>query len=95
VELAIEFGLPLLNEAAEADDEAPLKVATGDQFANKKTGHDRLAGARVVGQQENGSKWYTSRMQFASESSGKNALSPSKLHGRPSAAISSVGLRSR
>jgi hypothetical protein len=44
--------LPLLGEAARADDEAALEVAPGDQLLHQEAGHDRLPGARVVGQQE-------------------------------------------
>ena len=52
VELAVEFVLPLLDEVAGADDQAALKVAAGDQLADEQAGHDRLAGPRIVRQQE-------------------------------------------
>ena len=52
VETAIKFILPLLRQTAGADDEATLKVTAGDELLNKKTGHDRFAGAGVVGKQE-------------------------------------------
>ena len=52
VEAAVELVLPLLGEAAGADDEAALEVAARDQLLDEQAGHDRLAGARVVGEQE-------------------------------------------
>ena len=52
VEAAVELVLPLLGEAAGADDQAALQVAAGDQLLDEQPGHDRLAGARVVGEQE-------------------------------------------
>ena len=47
-----ELVLPLLGEAARADDQAALQVAAGDQLLDQQPGHDRLAGAGVVGEQE-------------------------------------------
>ena len=52
VEAAVELVLPLLGQAARADDQAALQVAAGDQLLDEQAGHDRLAGAGVVGQQE-------------------------------------------
>ena len=52
VEAAVELVLPLLGEAARADDQAALQVAAGDQLLDEQAGHDRLAGAGVVGEQE-------------------------------------------
>ena len=52
VEAAVELVLPLLGEAAGADDQAALEVAAGDQLLDEQARHDRLAGARVVGEQE-------------------------------------------
>ena len=52
VEAAVELVLPLLGQAAGADDEAALQVAAGDQLLDEQAGHDGLAGAGVVGQQE-------------------------------------------
>jgi hypothetical protein len=52
VEAAREFVLPLLGEAAGADHEATSEVAACDQLLDEEPGHDRLAGARVVGQEE-------------------------------------------
>ena len=52
VEAAVELVLPLLGEAARADDEAALEVAAGDQLLDEQARHDRLAGAGVVGEQE-------------------------------------------
>ena len=52
VETAVELILPLFGQAARADDEAALQVAASDQFLDQQAGHDGLAGAGVVGQQE-------------------------------------------
>ncbi len=52
VEAAVELVLPLLGQAARADDQAALQVAAGDQLLDEQARHDRLAGARVVGEQE-------------------------------------------
>ena len=56
VEFEIEFltklVLPLLDEAARRDDQAALQVAAGDQLLDEQTGHDRLAGAGIVREQE-------------------------------------------
>ena len=52
IEAAVELVLPLLHEAAGADHEAALQVAARDQLLDEQPGHDRLAGAGVVGQQE-------------------------------------------
>ena len=52
VEAAVELVLPLLGQAARADDQAALQVAAGDQLLDEQAGHDGLAGAGVVGQQE-------------------------------------------
>ena len=48
----VQLVLPLLGEAAGADDEAALEVATGNQLFDQQAGHNRLARARVIGQQE-------------------------------------------
>jgi hypothetical protein len=45
VEATVEFVLPLFGQAAGADDQAALQVATGDQFLDQQAGHDGLAGA--------------------------------------------------
>ena len=42
----------LFGEAAGADDKATLQVAAGDQLLDEQAGHDGLAGARVVGEEE-------------------------------------------
>ena len=47
-----ELVLPLLGEAARADDEAALQVTAGDELLDQEASHDRLAGARIVGEQE-------------------------------------------
>jgi hypothetical protein len=52
VKAPVEFVLPLFGQAAGADDQAALQVAAGDQFLDEQAGHDGLAGARVVRQQE-------------------------------------------
>ena len=52
VEAAVELVLPLLGQAAGADDQAALQVAAGDQLLDEQARHDRLAGAGVVGEQE-------------------------------------------
>ena len=52
LEAGPQFVLPLLREAPGADDEAALQVTAGDQLLHEQAGHDRLAGARIVGQQE-------------------------------------------
>ena len=52
VESAVELVLPLLGQAARADDQAALEVAAGDQLLDEQARHDRLAGAGVVGEQE-------------------------------------------
>ena len=52
LETPVEFVLPLFGQAARADDEAALQIAADDQLLDEQPRHDRLAGARVVGQQE-------------------------------------------
>ena len=52
VEAAIEFVLPLLGQAAGADNQAALQIAPGDQLLHQQPGHDGLARAGIVGQQE-------------------------------------------
>jgi hypothetical protein len=52
VETPIQLVLPLFDEASGADDEAAPQVAPGDQLLDQEARHDRLAGARVVGQQK-------------------------------------------
>jgi hypothetical protein len=52
VEALVKLVLPLLGQAAGADDQAALQVAPGDEFLDEQAGHDGLAGARVVSQQE-------------------------------------------
>jgi len=48
VESSAQLVLPLLGEAAGADDEAALEIAASDQFLDEEAGHDRLAGAGIV-----------------------------------------------
>ena len=52
VEAAVELVLPLFDQASGADHEAALQVAPGDQLLDEQPGHDRLAGAGIVGEQE-------------------------------------------
>jgi hypothetical protein len=52
VELLGQLRLPLLDERTGYDDEAAAEVAADDELADEEPGHDRLAGARVVGEQE-------------------------------------------
>ena len=49
---SVQLVLPLLGEAAGADDEAPFQVSAGDELLDEEARHDRLARAWVVGQQE-------------------------------------------
>ena len=51
-ELLPQFVLPLLDQPARRDDQAALQVATEHQFLDVKPGHDRLARAGIVGEQE-------------------------------------------
>ena len=52
MEAAVELVLPLFGEAARADHEAALQVAASDQLLDEEPGHDRLAGAGIVGKEE-------------------------------------------
>ena len=52
LETAVELVLPLFGQPAGTDDEAALEVAAGDQPLYEEPGHDGLAGARVVGEEE-------------------------------------------
>ena len=52
IEAAVQLVLPLLDQAAGADDQAALQIAARDQLLDQQAGHDRLAGAGVIGQQE-------------------------------------------
>ena len=52
LEPAVQLVLPLLGEAAGADDQAPLQVAAGDELLDQESRHDRLAGTGVVGKEE-------------------------------------------
>ena len=51
-ELEEQLVLPLLDQAARRDDQAALHVLAEDQLLDVEPGHDRLAGTRVVGEQE-------------------------------------------
>jgi len=48
----MQFFLPLLDQAPERDDQAPGDVAAEHELLDVQAGHDGLAGAGVVGQQE-------------------------------------------
>ena len=52
MELLVELDLPLLDETAGRDDEAALEGAPDEELTDEQAGHDRLAGTRVVSQQE-------------------------------------------
>ena len=52
VELLVELRLPLLDERPGRDDQAALEGAADDELADEEPGHDRLAGARVVREEE-------------------------------------------
>src|SRR5207247_133408 len=52
VKTPVQLVLPLLNEAARADDQAAVQVTADQQFLDEEASHDGLAGAGVVGQQE-------------------------------------------
>ena len=51
-ELLVELVAPLLDQAARRDNENAAGVRAHDEFADVEAGHDGLAGARVVGQDE-------------------------------------------
>ena len=51
-ELEVQLVLPLLDEPAGRDDEAAAHVVSQDQLLDVEAGHDRLARARIVGEQE-------------------------------------------
>ena len=52
VEASVEFVLPLLDQASRANDETSLQIASDDEFLDQQPRHNRLAGARIVGEQE-------------------------------------------
>ena len=52
VEALVQLILPLLGQAAGTHHQTALQIAAGDQFLHQQSGHDRLAGAGIVGQQE-------------------------------------------
>ncbi len=52
VEAPGQLVLPLLGEAAGADDQAALEIPAGDQLLDQESGHDGLASTGVVRQQE-------------------------------------------
>ena len=51
-ELLPQLVLPLLDQAARGDDQAPGDVAAEHQLADQQARHDRLAGAGIVGEEE-------------------------------------------
>ena len=52
VELVRQLVLPLLDQTAGRDDQAAFQAAPDQELLDEEAGHDRLAGARIVGQQE-------------------------------------------
>lgn len=52
VEAPIEFILPLFDQVARADNEAPLQVAPRDQLLDQQPSHDGLSGPGIIGQKE-------------------------------------------
>ena len=52
LEFAREFVLPLFDEVAGTDNQAPLEVSASDQLFDQQSRHDRLARAGIVGKQE-------------------------------------------
>ena len=52
VELLAQLVLPLVDQHPRADDEHALGVAAHHQLLDQQAGHDGLAGAGVVGEQE-------------------------------------------
>ena len=51
-ELLRQLVLPLLDEVAGRDDQAAVEIAADQQLLDQQPGHDRLAGAGIVGEQE-------------------------------------------
>ena len=51
-ELQIQLVLPLVHQAAGDDDQAALDVLAENELLDVEAGHDRLARARIVGEQE-------------------------------------------
>jgi len=47
-----QFVLPLFGQIARANNHGAVKVATDQQLLHEQTGHDGLAGARIVSQEE-------------------------------------------
>ena len=52
VEAPVQLVLPLLGQAAGTDHQTALQIAARDQLLHQQAGHDRLAGSRIVGEQE-------------------------------------------
>ena len=52
MEAALQLVLPLFREAAGTHDQTALEIAPGHQLLHQQSCHDRLAAARVVGEQE-------------------------------------------
>ncbi len=51
-ELVVQLVLPLLHQRSGSHDQATGQVAAQEQLLDVQTAHDRLAGTRIVGQQE-------------------------------------------
>src|SRR6266542_322047 len=47
-----KFVLPLLGEIARTHDQTSVQVTTNEQFLDEQTCHDRLPGARIIGEQK-------------------------------------------
>ena len=52
LEPAVQLILPLLGETAGTDDQTPLQIPARDQLLDEQPRHDRLAGARVIGEKK-------------------------------------------
>ena len=48
----LKLVLPLFGQTSGADDEAAFEIAAGDQLLDEQPRHDRLARARIIGEQE-------------------------------------------
>jgi hypothetical protein len=52
LELIAQFILPLLCENSWANDKASLEVTSSDELFDEQSGHNRLAGTRVICQEK-------------------------------------------
>ena len=51
-ELLMQLVAPLLDQTAGSDDQDAVRICPQDEFADIESGHDGLAGARIIGQHE-------------------------------------------